>query len=412
MRLKAETAVYGGYVIARNHSDDMGVVFIKGAVPGETVLVEIAERKRDYSIATVKEVIEPSPSRVKAPCPYFGRCGGCQLQHASYREQVAMKSAILSDALKRLGGIETEQAEPLYGPQFGYRKRAQFKVSGYGGNKGNKGEIGFYREGTREVVPIGDCPNLTSRLNESLIKVREMNSLKGIKELHLTDGDGIIALIRGREFDETLAEDFIRAGFDGVAFENDSYRGKGHVLYDLLGLKYSVSPYSFFQSNWELNLKLVNILKEGLSPLKDKKVLEIYAGGGNFSLPLAGEAGKITAVEENPYSVKDGLRNVELNSIKNVKFIKSPVEKFLSGNGREFDIVIADPPRPGLSKEALSRLLELLPERIAYISCNPSTLARDLKKLASKYRVDSVRMVDFFPNTFHIEAISFLSLVK
>ena len=405
MRLKADAAVYGGYVIARNHLDGMGVVFIKGAVPGETVLVEIAEKRKDYSIALVKEVLEPSPFRVEAPCPHFGFCGGCQLQHVAYGEQLAMKKAILADSLKRLGGIELEPGEPLFGPRFGYRKRAQFKVS-------RNGDIGFYKEGTRDVVPIRGCLNLAPKLNELLMKVRGLESLKGIKEVHLTEGDGIIALLRGREFDEALAEEFISSGFDGVAFGDDSYRGKGYVLFDLNGLKYSVSPWSFFQSNWELNLKLVNILKEGLSPLKDKKVLDIYAGGGNFSLPLADEAAKITAVEENPYSVKDGLRNAELNSIKNLKFIKSPVEKFLSGKGLAFDIVLADPPRPGLTKEALSCVLALAPERIVYISCNPSTLARDLKRLASKYRVNSIRMIDFFPNTFHIESIAFLSLIK
>jgi 23S rRNA (uracil1939-C5)-methyltransferase len=400
MRLKAETAVYGGYVIARGE----GVVFIKGALPGETVEAEIAEKKKDYSIALVREVLEPSPARVEAHCRYYGLCGGCQLQHVGYGEQVSMKSAVLADSLRRLAGIEIEQLEPLTGPQWAWRRRAQLKV--------RDGDIGFYKEGTREVVPIERCPNLTARLNESLLKLRAMKSLAGVKELHLTEGDGVVALIRGREFDETLAEEFIQAGFDGAAFGNDSYRGKGYVLLDLNGLEYSVSPWSFFQSNWELNLRLVEILKESLSPLEGKKILDIYAGGGNFSIPLASGAERITAVEENAYSVKDGMRNLELNSIKNVKFIKSPVEKFLSGKIPASDIAIVDPPRPGLGKEALSRLLALAPERLVYISCNPSTLARDLKKLAPKYRLDSVRMVDFFPNTFHVESVSFLSLIK
>lgn len=402
MRLKAETPVYGGFVIGRAE----GVVFIKGALPGETVEVEITEKKKDYSIALVNEVLEPSPSRVEPPCSSFGICGGCQLQHISYAEQVLMKNSVLKDALKRLGGIEPDLLEPVYGERFGYRHRGQFKIS-------PEGEVGFFKEASRTVVPVRRCLNLTGRINEMLAKIRSFDSLKGLKEIHLTEGwDEILALVKGRDFDEALAEEFIGAGLSGIAFEDGSYRGKGHLVLDLNGQSYSVSPWSFFQSNWALNREMVEIIKGTLSPLEGSEVLDIYAGGGNFSIPLAADVSRIVAVEENAYAVKDGMRNLELNRIRNMRFIQAPVEKYLLQKARSFNIVIIDPPRPGLSRDAVSRLLELAPEIILYISCNPSTLARDLRKLSSKYKIDWVRMVDLFPNTFHIESLSLLTRNK
>lgn len=402
MRLKAETPVYGGFVIGRSE----GVVFIKGALPGEMVEVEITEKKKDYSVAQVNEVLEASPSRVEPSCPSFGICGGCQLQHISYAEQVLMKNSILKDALKRLGGLEPDLLEPVYGERSGYRHRGQFKVS-------PEGETGFFKEASRTVVPVRKCLNLTGRINDMLQKVRLLNCIKGLKEIHITHyEEEALALVKGKSFDESIAEEFIGAGFCGIAFEDGSYRGKGHLVFDLSCKAYSVSPWSFFQSNWILNREFVEIIKDVISPLQGKDLLDIYAGGGNFSIPLAAEAGRITAVEENAYAVRDGMRNLELNRIKNIRFVQSPVEKYLQKEKRSFNAAIIDPPRPGLSREALSRLLELAPERLLYISCNPSTLARDLKKLSSKYNVDWVRMVDFFPNTFHVESISFLSLIK
>ncbi len=399
IRLRAESAVYGGYTIARTE----GVVFIKGALPGETVDVEVAEKKKDYSVANVLEVVEPSPFRVEPECPHYGVCGGCQLQYMSYAEQVRNKDLILAESLKRLGGIEAAPLEPITGNPHHYRRRAQLKISA-------EGRAGFFRESSREVIDIKECLISTPRINETISKIKSID-LRGIREMHITEGDELVVLIKGRGFDESLAEEFVNAGFSGVAFEDRSHRGKGHAEFDLRGLRYTVSPWSFFQSNWELNLKVIDALVEGLAPIEGMKILDAYAGGGNFSLPLAASAERVLCIEENPHSVKDGLRNVEFNGLKNVRFIKSGIEK-CPFRDRRFDIVLLDPPRPGLTGEAMKRILELAPERIVYISCNPATLARDLKKMAGAYKIDSVRVADFFPDTYHIEAVCFLSRIK
>ncbi|GAB4390802.1 MAG: class I SAM-dependent RNA methyltransferase [Thermodesulfovibrionales bacterium] len=393
--LKAEAPVYGGYVISRND----GIVFIRGALPGEVVEVRVSEKKRDYSVATVTEIIEPSSFRTQPPCRHFGDCGGCHLQFAAYDKQVAMKSEVLSDCLRRIGGVEAELGPALTGGDFHYRRRAQFKVS-------KDGRVGFFREGTREVVPLDECPLMVAEINSVLPSLGP--APRGIREIHVTNGqDGVLALLKGRDFDESIAERFIQMGFQGVAFEDALYGEKGFVRLDLLGLTYTVGPSSFFQSNWDLNVKVVALLKDGLGPLEGKRVLDLYAGAGNFSLPLASEAAEVVGVEENPQAVRDGQRNLLINKIKNFRFVSGKAETAKLGGA--FDIVVLDPPRPGLTKEAMKRVLELASARVAYVSCNPATLARDLKKMAGSYRLDSIRMVDLFPHTYHIEAIALLT---
>ncbi len=437
IRVKTETPVYGGYVIARNE----GIVFVKGALPGETVLARTVEKKKDYSVALTQEVLEPSPHRVEPFCGHFGQCGGCHLQHVAYAEQISMKNAIIKDSLRRISGIEAEPGEPLTGSDTRYRHRAQFKVQA--GEHPNSINLGFFREGTRDIVPIDRCPLLADAINESIDKLKLMSLSvgrlsQGAKEIHITCGGNIsddmnnpggmtqadtpgpeghshalAAYLKGLGFDPALAREYAQAGFETVFFDDGNESGRGHsgrgfVTFDLLGFKYTVSPLSFFQSNWELNQKAAGVVNELFSSFMapGKDLLDIYAGGGNFSIPLSGAARRITAVEENASSVKDGIRNLELNGIKNMKFITAPFEKFQS-KGR-FDAAIVDPPRLGLSREAAKRLLALQPERLLYISCNPATLARDVKKLLEKYRVGSVRLVDFFPHTYHMEVLCLL----
>ncbi len=409
MTFKAGPPVYGGYVLCREE----GVVFVKGAIPGEVVEADVVEKKKDYSVAEVTKVIEPSADRVEPGCRYFGVCGGCQLQFASYEKQVSMKQEVFLDCLRRIGGYEPPrqggiEMPPLSGIQWGYRHRAQFKVS-------KEGEVGFFKEDSRDVVPIDSCPLMVREINEAIPKIKALD-LSGIKEIHITSGDCLIALIKGRGFDAALSEGFMTAGFSGVAFGDGSRAGKGYASFDLLGLTYTVSPWSFFQSNRKLNTEAVRLVLEGLRLLGGKKVVDLYAGAGNFSLPVAKETEEVIAYEENPHAVKDGERNARLNDLKNVKFVSRPAEKasFKADVGlRAPSIsVIADPPRPGLSEGVIRGLLDASPEQIVYVSCNPATLARDLKRLSGSYGIVSTRVMDFFPQTYHVESLTFLGALK
>lgn len=305
--------------------------------------------------------------------------------------------------------MEVTLMPSLRAQEFGYRHRGQFKVS-------QGGTVGFYREGTREVIPLEQCPVMAPEINGVLQRLRNVD-VRGVKEISVASGDTAVILVRGSMTDE-VTQALLGGGLSGIAFENGDSVGKDYIILDLNGLKYSVTPWSFFQSHWRLNRDVVDIVVGGLSPLEDKRVLDLYAGAGNFSLPLSLLAGEVVAVEESPHAVEDGRRNMMLNGIKNCTFINASVEKILVGGKHQrgekpirearYDSIVLDPPRAGLTSECLRRIMEIGSERIVYISCNPATLARDVKKMKEKYDLESIRMVDFFPNTYHIEALVLL----
>lgn len=395
--LKSLMPAYGGFTIAR----DDKVIFIKGAIPGEVVEVDIEERKRDYSIASAINVLEPSEYRVEPRCSVFGICGGCQLQFISYERQLTMKDEILLDSLTRLGGIEISLSPALSDSQWNYRHRAQFKVS-------SSGEVGFLKASTRDVITFESCPLMNHEINTLLQKIKKKEFVYNLKDVHMSVGDSSIALLKGKDYDRALCDKYIEIGFSGIAYNDTIASGVVCTEFDLNGMRYTVSPWTFFQSHWSLNRKVVNFIIDRLMPLSGKHILDLYAGAGNLSLPMAVNADGIIAVEENLYAVEDGNRNIGLNNIKNCRIVKSSAEKYRIN--KKFDIIILDPPRPGLSSEVTKKILENPSDIVVYLSCNPATLARDLKRLKEKYEVQSVHQIDFFPNTFHIEAVVFLQI--
>ncbi|MDH4028215.1 MAG: TRAM domain-containing protein, partial [Nitrospirota bacterium] len=303
--IRIEQPVYGGLSMGRHEGK---VVMIRGAVlPGETVEVTLDREKKDYLTASAIKVLEPSPLRIEPACGYFGSCGGCHLQHAPYDLQVQMKEGLLTDCLKRMAKTDIALSSPIINDSpWNYRSRGQFKVSG--------GETGFYRENTRELVSIDECRLMRPEINAYLQKAKPLLKQTGIRELHITHGDRAAALIRTgarsnarADLDRTAAM-FLDAGFSGIFIETGNNKtlkyGSPYADLEFEGLRYTVSPASFFQSNWRLNLCVAKTIKEALGPLKDRRVLDLYAGAGNLSLLLAGEA-EITAVEENPDSISD-----------------------------------------------------------------------------------------------------------
>lgn len=404
--LKIERPAYGGVFIGRHEGK---IVMVKGALlQGETAEVAIESEKRDYLVASAVRILEQSPERADPPCRFFGLCGGCHFQHIPYKLQLEIKEEVLRDTLKRMARLETGLSPSLYAERpCNYRLRGQFKLSG--------NRTGFYKSGTRDIVDIDSCPLMTDELNSSYENAREITRGLNIKELHITTGDISLALIRSpegaisRSLRKKLSTAFQEAGFSGLAIESalkPTYLyNKKYITLPLDDIKYTISPMSFFQSNWSLNQDLVKLITRTLGLTKDKKVLDLYAGAGNFSLPLAKDA-ELTAIEENPYAIEDGKRNLEINGITGCRFIHSSAERF---DLREhYDILILDPPRPGLTGKVIDKVLYRLPDRIVYISCNPATFSRDMKKLLNRYEIESIRMIDLFPQTFHIESLAFL----
>jgi 23S rRNA (uracil1939-C5)-methyltransferase len=407
LTVRADIPAYGGYSIAR---DQGSVLFVSGAIPGETVEVRIDEQKKDYAFATVIKIIGPSPDRISPDCEVFGICGGCSLQHVSYSRQISLKEEILLDNLRRIAKIEIQLDPSLTDDTpWHYRHRAQFKI--------DKQEIGFYKGKSRDIVDIGHCPLMIKEINDLLGKTSrilksETAFFAGVAELHLTYGNGGIGLIKAKHKLQDapgLASALLNVGFTGLCIESERAKplwfGERRTVFGLEGLKYAVSPQSFIQGHWRLNRVVVDLLRKSLRPLGPKRIVDLYSGAGNFSLPLSMDAEEIIAVEDSRRAIEDGKWNAKLNGISNCLFLKLSAERFHIDRA---DVLIADPPRPGLTNTVLNNILALNPERIVYVSCNPSTFARDLKKMHVNYQLESIRLIDFFPQTYHIESIAFL----
>ncbi|UCF86725.1 MAG: class I SAM-dependent RNA methyltransferase [Nitrospiraceae bacterium] len=406
LTLTVEQPAYGGLSIGRYKGK---VVFIAGTIPGETVNIAIEDEKKDYYTASVKEIKIPSPDRIAPKCTYFGSCGGCHFQFITHTRQVQLKEAVLRDSLKRLAKVEINLTEPITDNRpWHYRLRGQFKVS--------KNNIGFYRARTREVVDIDSCPLMAGDINKKLNKLRTFIQKPVTTEIHITGTSDPTVFLKtspGNHSKQVLiamAEGLLESGFTGVCIRSAdnrvSWYGQPYVTLSLDNLTYTLSPLSFFQSNWGLNQIVTGTIKNTLSSQRLRKILDLYAGAGNFSLPLA-EGTEIVAVEENPYAVQDGMRNVEMNKIKNYHFIHSTAEHYHIDSS--LDVLFVNPPRPGLTNRVIKNILHAMPESIVYVSCNPSTLARDLKKLLPRYCLQSTGLIDFFPQTYHIESLTFLN---
>lgn len=393
--------VHGGYALAR--PEGMGVLFVRWALPGEVVSVRLVERKREYAFAEAVEVLSPSPRRVHPPCEVFGECGGCQLQHADYPYQLEMKREILREAFRRIGktDVAPETAPPR--EPFGYRYRGRFRVDGE--------KVGFHGERSHRLVPVSRCPLMIDAINAVLPGLRGLGRFAKVSEVQVaSDGVRASAFFPGVPFGKGMVEHLAgRTGgvLSGARFEDRSW-GEERITLPLDGISYSVSPRGFFQANWRMNQAMVRRIGAILRESAGARLLDLYAGAGNFALPLAAKVREVVAVEGEARSFKELRGNVRENALGNVRIVHSSVETFRP-EGR-FDALVLDPPRAGLSERSLPRVREIAAGKVLYVSCNPSTLARDVRSLSDRYDLASLEMHDFFPNTHHVEALAVLTI--
>lgn len=404
MTVTTGSPVHGGYVLAR--PEGMGVLFVRWALPGEVVSVRLVERKREYAFAEAVEIVSPSPHRVDPPCEVFGECGGCQLQHAEYPYQLEMKREILREAFRRIGKMDVapEVAPPL--DPFGYRYRGRFRVDGE--------EVGFHASLSHRLVPVSRCPLMIDAINAVLPGLRGLGRFAKVSEVQVaSDGVHASAFFPGVPFGKGMVEHLAgRTGgvLSGARFGDRSW-GEERIALPLEGISYSVSPRGFFQANWRMNQAMVRRIVAILGDLgvsAGARLLDLYAGAGNFALPLAARVVReVVAVEGEARSFKELRDNVRENALGNVRIVRSGVETFRP-EGR-FDALVLDPPRAGLSERALARVREIASGNLFYVSCNPSTLARDVRSLSDRYDLSRLEMHDFFPNTHHVEALAVLT---
>ncbi|HIE38841.1 MAG TPA: class I SAM-dependent RNA methyltransferase, partial [Anaerolineae bacterium] len=367
---------HGGSALGRHEGK---VIFVPYALPGETVRVEVVEGHDRYAHARLLEVLEPSPDRIPPPCPYFGPegCGGCQWQHAAYEAQLRLKAEVVADQLTRIGRIAEPPVRPTLPDPTGwaYRNQARFHPAPEGG-------LGFRAAGSHRVVPVEAClilhPLLADLYDTLDLDLPELEALT----LRAGTGTGERMLILETEGDEPpsvhldLPVSCVLLLSDGTAV---NLIGQNHLVETVAEHTYRISAPSFFQVNTSQAAQLVRLAMEALELDGGEVVLDGYCGVGLFAVPLAERAGLVIGVEALHPAVEDLLENTA--GMENVEVVEGPVEAVLANLENPLDAVLVDPPRPGLTREALDGLVAASPRRIVYVSCDPATLARDGRRL-------------------------------
>ena len=362
-------------------------VFVFGGIPGERVVAQVLRVHRKYVSARVTEVLEPSPDRVEPPCPYFGVCTGCQWQHVGYDRQLAVKREKVVDALERVGGIQEPPVAPVTPSthEYGYRNHARFTI-------GPAGSLGFVNRETREFVRIDECMLMHSGVNERLARLQDKS------------GETTQLSIRaGRSTGDYLVQPYLGNP------ELDLITGQKHYQDAVGGRSFKVSSPSFFQVDVDQTSQMVEVVRRAMDLKPDDTLLDAYAGVGTIAVLLAPYVGRVMAVEESTAAVADARENAA--GLDNVEFLLGKTEDVLLKLPHRPDVVVLDPSRSGCRPEALGSLIKLAPTRLAYVSCDAETLARDLKLLCeSAYTLKEVVPLDMFPQTHHVECVALLEL--
>lgn len=407
--------VYGGYGLADYEGKK---VFVRYSAPMELVSAEVIKKKKDHVEAVVKDIIVSSPWRRQAPCKYYTYCGGCQLQHIYPEKQVKIKEGILLESLQRIAHISIDRlGDSIKSRQeFEYRIKAQFKVQ--------SGKLGFFAWGTHELVSIEECLLLHPAINRLIPSLKELiKKVKDLQELHVlyspTEDEFLLKLITPTAYDvnrmRTLKEKLLPkkvVGIGNYSKLGDQLIKRYHIgrnfTYMQVGkYRYRVSSDSFFQANFTLWEELIRSVVVGCH----RKVIELYCGAGFFSIPLSEVSNFLLSSDSNPSAIRDAEYNAKLNMRNNIVFSQERAYQTLKNYAGEIiDLLFLDPPRGGLTTEEAKLIIQNKPKEIIYVSCNPTTLARDIGKLTNGgYTLKSIRLIDNFPQTYHIESVAYLS---
>ncbi|MGP6243748.1 23S rRNA (uracil(1939)-C(5))-methyltransferase RlmD [Aeromonas salmonicida subsp. salmonicida] len=397
-------------------------IFIEGALPGEQVKARILDDKKQYAHAALQQVVTPAANRIAPFCNHYRECGGCNAQHLGEADQQAAKEAGLVSLFERLGQIKAPVLEPvLTGESRAYRRVCRLAIKF--DKNGRCTRVGFRRRQSTVLVEIEGCPVLAEPLSALIAPLREcLNRLKSQRELGHAEliqaEQGIMMLLRhtGRpnEADRALLVAFAKSqGIDLYLQAADERIEPLHQVfqpsYSLDGLSLAFAPGDFIQVNGPINQSMVAQALAWLGASKDDKVLDLFCGIGNFTLPLARQAREVVGVEGDLAMVARAEENARRNGIDNARFYKADLSGDIVGMSwaREgFDLVLLDPARPG-ALEVMGHVVKLSPKRVVYVSCNPVTLARDSQVLVKGgYRLVRLGMLDMFPHTGHLESMA------
>ncbi|MBI5653932.1 MAG: class I SAM-dependent RNA methyltransferase [Chloroflexi bacterium] len=411
-KLRLTAMTQGGEAMGR---DETGrVIFVPHAIADETVIVEIVEQKKNFARARLIEIITPSPARVAPRCPHFGArrggvtppqqsCGGCQWQHIAYPAQLQFKTEIVREQFARIGKLPDAPVRDTSGMSepWQYRNHVQFQLNA-------DGQLCLRALESHDLVPIRECHIIHPLLDEIFraLDFAEADFASVTLRAGTRTGQKMV-ILEGRDDDppEIEIDEPVSIAYQVPSGETVALIGQT-ALEEKLGERvFRVSPVSFFQVNTEMAERLIELVARYLAPRADDVLLDAFGGVGTFGLTLAPRVARVIAIEENPRAIEDARTNA--SDLSNVEFHIGAVENVLPQIDAHITLAVADPPRAGFAPRALDALIAHAPRALAYVSCDPATLARDARKLVDAgYRLIETQPVDLFPHTYHIETVS------
>lgn len=420
-------------------------LFIQGALPGETAEIHVMKTLKNYGFAKVVNILEKSPDRVEAPCVYFSQCGGCQLQHLSYEGQLKWKQNMVANVMKRLGKIDAP-VHPVKGMEepWHYRNKSQIP---FAQNESGQMVAGFYKTKSHSIVDMERCLIQTGEADVVMADLKRELEILGLRPYDEKSHQGmlrhvvvrkgratgevmVVLVTKSKKFPQASAViEKIRALIPNVTsivqnvngektnviFGNDTFTlwGKDTIEDTIGNVRFEISARSFYQVN-PVQTEVLYKQADYAQLTGNERVIDAYCGIGSISLFLAQKAGHVMGVEIVEQAIEDAKRNAALNGFTNTYFEGGPAEEVIPRykEGKEADVLVVDPPRKGCDEALLSTIIEQKPKRVVYVSCNPATLARDLRILEDGgYKTQEVQPVDMFPHTTHCEAVAWLELV-
>ena len=400
IKTNIEKLVYGGDGFTHIGSR---ACFVENAVPGDEIIAEIKNIKKQYLNASIKKILKRSTKRIAPPCPYHMNCGGCQWQHIDYNYQLYWKQEILNESLERIGNLSNIKINKIVPSpkQFKYRTRTIMQLNG------KKTPPGYFMRNSHKIIPIKSCMLLEEPINtalhdlsEKIQRIAESQEIKDVEFLYLKHSHEVIISFNSSSYRKRIKPLI-------YACDKKTIIEKADLIEEINGLNFIRSQRRFYQINYQQNINMIKFVIQFFAELDNPDILDLYCGCGNFSLFLAKNGAKISGIDFDEKVIQEAVKNTKANNIKNCSFKAYDLSKRNANIYKSrHNGVLLNPPRTGATKNVLEHIISVDPEVIVYVSCNPATLSRDLKILLDKnYRISEIQPLDMFPQTYHIETI-------
>lgn len=379
---------------------DGKICFVEDTLPGEEVKVKITLEKKKYMLGKVKDFYSVSSDRVDDVCPYKDKCGGCDLSHLSYKMENEYKCLKVKEILKKYADVDEVLVEDVsFGEEYNYRNKITLH--------GDHNIIGYYKKNSNDIVPINKCLLVDEKINHIINVINMMSSDNEYKDIIIrvsNDSEEVLISITGKVKGYEVLEDLC----DSLIINDEVIKGERCIMSFIGEKKFIISDKGFFQVNKTLTERLYNEVLNIVKEVKPKKVLDLYCGCGTIGIYISDYVDEVVGVEVFKESIENAKKNKKLNNCHNIRFICDKVENVIDNIKDNTDLVIVDPPRGGLDKTSIDVLLSMNVNNLVYVSCDPVTLARDIKLLKEKYDVVSVKPFNMFSKTYHVECVCLL----